>query len=140
VRFLTEARVARLQGQVDDRFSMRCDIVRQVEGPELAPGYPAGIVMETLYEDLPCYVWNLLYLLQGEFVFAEREYASGQLRAMLPVYYENPDTGERELISIREQDEIQNIRLHDRTIFEGPLNIFLFVPHALYNLLVLRGQ
>jgi hypothetical protein len=69
VRFLTEDRVSRLQQQVDARFSMRCDIVRAVEGPEQAPGYPAGISMEAMYTDLPCYVWNLLYLLQGEFVF-----------------------------------------------------------------------
>ena len=140
MRFLTEARTSRLQQQVEDRFSMRCDIVRATILPEIEPGYPAGIEMETYYTDLPCYVWNLLYLLQGEFVYPEREYASGQLRAMLPVHYENPDTGERELITITEQDEIRNIRLHDRVLFEGPLNIFLFVPHSLYNLLVLRGQ
>lgn len=140
MRFLTEQRVERLQEQVDKRFSMRCDIMRAVTGPEVAPGYPAGITMEPLYTDLPCYVWNLLYLLQGEFVFPEREYASGQLRAMLPVQYEDPDTGVRTLIELREQDEIQNITLHDRTVFVGPLNIFLVVPHSLYNMLVLRGQ
>jgi hypothetical protein len=78
--------------------------------------------------------------MSGIFCICFKASLSFQLRAMLPVYYENPDTGERTLISIREQDEIQNIRLHDRVIFEGPLNIFLFVPHALYNLLVLRGQ
>ena len=140
MRFLTPARVERLEEQVEKRLSMRCDIVRAVEGEELAPGYPAGTTMEVHYEDLPCYVWNLLYLLQGEFVFPEREYATGQLRGILPVYYTDPITGEREVIQIREQDEIRNISLNGRVLFQGPLNIFLVVPHSLYTLLVLRGQ
>ena len=140
MRFLTPRRVERLQGQANARLSMRCDITRQVAGPEPAPGYAAELVYATRYENLPCYIWNLLYLLQGEFVYPEREYASGQLRGILPVYRQHPTTGVKEEILLTEQDEIQNITLNGRTIFAGPLNIFLVVPHSLYTLLVLRGQ
>jgi hypothetical protein len=124
---------------------MRCDIYGDVNlgAAEIAPGYPAEANFQMKFENVPCYVWNLLYLLQGEFTFPEREYAYGQMRALLPQRFADASGPFR----VRESDEIMNIRIpegaedgSDDLMWIGPLNISLVIPHTTHCLLVLRGS
>ena len=139
-------RILRRREQFDTRLSMVCDFERNTATAPPAPGYEPGYEFQPLFQKVPCYVWNLLYLLQGEFVFPEREYVSGQLRALLPVMGPN---GENYSQILKERDELTNVQLPqlDRhgnitgyeMLYPGPLNIYLVVPHSVYTLLVLRG-